>query len=423
MTNRAATRGLCTLLGAGAVGFPILASRAAEAPGAAAGTYRVTLERITQNHQLQVEFPPTGGARPVTGQQSLYFWFNIATPSPAAALGIAGFAGPARAVTDAGVDIPLTHYNADGQRQTEGKLWRGYLVLPQTDPHVASLREIAGEFQVYPRAREAKLDWTLPAQLPATKELDGYKVTLQSVKRTGEEARIVLQAEWPKSASITRLHADQPWGISAYSPASGFLQLQRTIPRQVTNTPQRVVWEYTMDYGNVKGAVERVSVQSLVRSGTPRLVPFRLTRVALPNAVAAQQPAEPAAPAPTVADFPFLVVAKGGSLAGAVTRSGAPVGVGELRLGLSRREGDGWTAWRWLALKTDAQGRWALDALKPGQYRVRRRWAPLAADPEGARLAAALKAGRWTNSAAEITVGEGQRETLPNLDWQPGAAR
>lgn len=414
-------------IGAVAAGVPTML-RAAPEPGprglpAETNTsdYRVVVEQVSHNRSLSLNFPEMGLTPAPTGGQSVSLNVAVQAPTPAAALGISGFGGPMKAVLAQGGAVNVHAGGDEEGAPVAGRVWRGMMYAESFPVNTEALRELQGELVVYPNARRAKFEWQLPAQLPATRTipgLEGYKATLREVQTKGKQCTIVLVVERPKAVLVNDRHPDLPYGIGVYTAKGGQLQLHQ-VDQRPRNTADRVAMEYRLTYAELQDAPGKVQMENLVRWGTPRKISFKFRDVPLPLATAPEGTPLPATPSAGTSTEVWRARTNGATLASRVIRAGAPASEGELSLGLSRQEGDGWSSWRWVVLPTDARGQANLLDLLPGKYRVRRSWRPAPRTPESVRLEAELRKGTWQNSTAEVTIMEKQTANLPPLTWTP----
>lgn len=140
-----------------------------------------------------------------------------------------------------------------------------------------------------------------------------------------------------------------------------------------------------------------------------KLMSFRMLDVPLPMppAVVPQKPqvTPPKPDEPAEPERAFYL--RGGpSLISRVTIGGRTVREGTLQIGLAPQDGAGWGAIRWIEVPISPDGLFRLTDLKPGTYRVSRRYRL-----EGARGST----GQWQNAVATVTVRPDREATLPPL--------
>lgn len=308
------------------------------------------------------------------------------------------------------VNIPAPHPRAKKLAWLEGDLM-GYrsvktfkveIPLPITEKYV---RKDAGDVILvvsrYQATREAGDDDViegLPAQ-PGGARADGARMRIRVYTPQGQ-ARVgprqgggtwniqpVLVGASGNTYTASRTHSTG-WGDGQYSVNDSTYSFGNG-----TDTPVKLVWELAE------------------RSQPVKLFSFRMTDIPLPDITLPAPPrpgVQPVVPAGPQQDHPFYE--KGGAtlVSPVLLEDKAPV-QGTVQLGLSARVGTGWGPVRWLDLDIE-EGAAKLEGLKPGTYRLHRKFRP--ADGE-----AAPRGGAWANTEVVITAVAGKELKAAPLRW------
>jgi hypothetical protein len=119
-------------------------------------------------------------------------------------------------------------------------------------------------------------------------------------------------------------------------------------------------------------------------------------------------PAPAGIPAGPAQDHPFYE--KGGAtlVSKVLVGQNAPI-QGTVQIGLAAKVGEGWGPIRWIDLDLEV-GAAKLEGLKPGSYRLHRKFKPADGDmaPAG---------GAWANAEVVITAVAGKELAPPALTW------
>jgi hypothetical protein len=300
--------------------------------------------------------------------------------------------------------IVLQSYPADDGNPLATGIWRAYLTAQEVDLSVSRLSRLQGELIIYPNAKRITLDLPMAAKLPVVRESGGVRCALKQLRFRGDTLTLSVETEWGPTVSATRVNPDSQDGFVALTKAGTTLT-----PRRESMSPLRrdgqVVKEFALAFSEVKEVPATLRLELLVRSGSPKRIPFTLPDLLLPDVQDLEAELERAegTSGPLTPDHP-LYSAEGGTLLFKVPGAGVDVDA-RLLVGLSRKEAQGYGAWRWLEAPVDRAGSGALGNIRPGHYRVALRWA--GGMPEGV-----LPEGR---GKTEVEVVAGKAAQLPPI--------
>jgi hypothetical protein len=360
------------------------------------------VERIVQNSSMTLDFAP---ARPTEdGGQSVYLYLAVIAADRDQVSGIASVASGATATTETGQTVTLHAYPRNEEAAADGRSWKAYLLAQDVDLAARRLTDIRGELVVYPHSRCARVELALDQPLPQVKSVDGLRVTASDFKWENREASVTLTEEWPAGTLIARTRSEAPFGVTTVS-MGGRAAYASEGRSTVSGRPAERHQEFRLVFPQLEEKPARLVLEALVRRGEPERVPFHIADVPLPGG---QLPL--VAANPRSADVsPALQSPAGGALGLSVRVAGQAAGEGTLSVGLrAARPGE---AWRWVSLRTGANGQARLDGLRPGRYEARLGWAPRAA---GTPL---LGPGRWRGERAEVNAAAGRVTVVPALEW------
>jgi hypothetical protein len=401
--------GLCLAAAAGAA--PPAGGKL-RAPEVNAEGYRLVIEQVQQQQYEQTDFPPggqPGGTGKPSGRQVLNLKLAVFPPAPEMLTNIDGL--DQKIVASAGADKPITlrSWPADDGAPVAGGPWRSMLMAQDVELSARSLKKLQGELIVFPKARNVTLEFPANAKPGTTKGVDGFKVTLNSVKTRGNTLTVVMQMEWPDTLSVTRPNPELPSGISAVTKA-GLALMPSGGSTSNGDMPGRAVRLHNLSFVDVKEPPDRIRVEALIRSGGARHIRFTFPEIPLPSGMALEgDPSEAEEPGPLEPSDPFF--AKGGGTLVVPIHTRSP---GRLMIGLSRLENGAAGPWRWLLPSQDRADRATLSSVKPGRYRVVRAWLPPSETPDLEPLATPVRLGEMV----EVQVEPGAAQTLPAIEGQ-----
>ena len=356
----AATLAVGLLLGAAA------GASAARAPVATVEGYRISLTRIQRTENLLAEFPE-GRAGKLSGRQSLTLGLSVTPPNPAIADRIQGLA--ARVTGQAAGGAPLAFSQGVSDEQPADRrylLWN--LWTSELPPTIERISSLTGELVVYPRASRFTLELPVKTGTTLVREDVALKATVQQATQKGQTLTISLLIEWPRGTQVEFLTPDRATGAFLglqVLGGAGVSVAPNTASQSTTEGVETIRHRFEATFADLKDAPTRLRLHVRTRSGEPRRIPFTLTDLALP--AGSVEPAEDPDTGPSPG-HPFYDPA-GGSLVQPLRRIN-PEQEGVLLLGLAREGGP----CRWFECAADPSGRALLSHLRPGRYRVYRRW-------------------------------------------------
>jgi hypothetical protein len=321
--------------------------------------------------------------------------------------------------------------------------WSGGANFDVPPPNARKLAWLEGDLMVYRTIRPVRAEVPLPLREKVVRQEVGELTFVLSRYRSGteemgeEDDTVVLPDQnigpMPEpSGPRLRMQSMVPRGsrTRGRTPGSGTLPYavgesgKIYWPEPGENTGrgngQVVIWDYTLLFRNVPEPLVKL-VWDLVEKDNPvRLCSFRMTDIPLPPAPrpaarpAGTRPVQPARPPAPGGDRPYFE-REGGVLVSQVRLGERPAGEGTLSLGLAAKVDGEWSSIRWTDVEVSKEGMARLEALKPGTYRLLRRYRPKEAAPGS-------PAGRWQNGEVQVELTAGKETTAPPLQWLPDPA-
>jgi hypothetical protein len=172
--------------------------------------------------------------------------------------------------------------------------------------------------------------------------------------------------------------------------------------------------DYTITYTGMDEPAVKVVWDLVEKSDPVKLFTFRMQEVTLPEAGAFvprnAAPVRPATPEKEP-DHPFYEKG-GGTILNKVQILDQPGKEGSLQLGLAPKTAEGWGPVRWAEVPISEDGVARLEAVKPGVYRMLRRFRPKAGSilPGG-------EGARWLNEEVQVTVAAEKEAIVAPLRW------
>jgi hypothetical protein len=315
-----------------------------------------------------------------------------------------------------------------GSVQSDGMYpdeWRHTISLPAPHPKARKLAWLEGDLVVFRRVQPARITVELPLAESIVRR-DAGGITVQ-VSRFREQAEPVDEEDaLPGRAQImgptVRTRVFSPinggpkarWGYGLHPllvGRSGRRYPASQVPGSggTGSDGQTLITQATWTFPNATEKPAQLVWDIVERADPTKLFTFRMTDIPLPrplefNAKAvAPQPAAAVAPAE---DRPFFE-AGGARLTTRVTLGSRPAGDGLLDLGLSAKMGADWGPIRWMQVPV-LDGAARLEDIKPGMYRLVRRFRPKDTVPAG---------GKWVNGEVQITLTAGKEAIPAALQW------
>lgn len=269
---------------------------------------------------------------------------------------------------------------------------------------VGSLLIVASRFQVIPKAEDEGDEADLPGPRFARQNQDfGHSVRIRVFTPVG--ARFSSRAGGWGLPPVAVGESGKTYPGSTFrgggSSSDGQWQVSDTtwiFPGMAEN-PVKLVWE-------------------IVEKSEPvKLFSFRMSDIPLPDAAVVVPRVAGPAPAPRPAarpeaEHPFYQKG-GGTLVGSVAVANQPVQQGVVQLGLAARTATGWGPIRWTEVVIGPDGKVRLEEIRPGAYRVLRKYRGDAAVRPG---------GHWQSYEVRVQVAAGKEHALPVLRWNAGPA-
>ncbi|MGV3720001.1 MAG: hypothetical protein ACO1SX_03740 [Actinomycetota bacterium] len=382
-------------------------------PETRAQGYRFVVERFIQQQNLNEDFAADKPSE-TSGRQHLYLWLAVHPPDPKLTSSIQGldtriiaFAAPHGKV------ITLRSYPPEDAGPLLDGVWRTQLAAQELDLSIAGVDRLQGELVVFPRAKKVTLDFALPITGAATKESEGFKVTVKNVRPKPGGLTATVDSEWPSTHSVSVLNPDAPGGITGLT-AAGTPIIPNGAGTSGSQRGNRVTRTQNISLGELKELPTKIRVEVLVRSGVPKKIPFTLPNIALPDTLDLEAAVIASGDDPSVREHPFFAET-GGRLVASVT--GPASARGKLLAGLARQEGAAPGAIRWLELPVDRQGRAVLANLRAGRYRITLAWSPERTPGAEAMVMTELpRAARVLSAPITVEILAGKTVTLPAVD-------
>lgn len=274
-----------TTSGTTALGFCLLsalgAAPAPRRPEAAAGPYRVLVERISASRTVNLLYRQEAPADPGQFQQrrTVQLQLAIHAPDAASAAGLTrvDFFG---VTAEAGGKIhEVGHYGGKLETATTSKaVLRGYLYAPTLPGEATEIRSLEGEILAYEHSTPVEVE--VPLQPPFREvEQDGVRVTVRELTVSEGTARVTLSAEGPASSVLIAPGDDGNHGVRLLDRQNRLTSLGGGSLLQPR--PQRL--EYRVTFQSVRTAPRSLRVKVTKQHGRRSVWPFRLERIPLPQ--------------------------------------------------------------------------------------------------------------------------------------------
>ena len=380
---------------------PARADTRPRAPEVTVHGFRVVAERVAQQQSFSLEFPTDAAGAPKadgkrTGRQAVTVHLAIYPPDPKQINQIDSLTPHLVAYTPANTAVSLRSFQYDETSPEAAGVWRAQVVAQELDPDVQRLQRLHGELLVYPRARKASIELPLAGKAPHTGEVEGFHVTVKSVRQAPSLVTAVVEVQYPSDLNVSYPNPEMPGGIAAVTPV-GTTVVPGSSSTSGTDKNGTTTRVYSVTFTEMRELPAKIRVEALLRTGTPQKVPFTLPDIPLPDAFRDEIAADEEADADVLERGHPLYAAKGGTLEAPVAAGQA--GKGRLMIGLSRQESGEWGPWRWLEIHP-ANGRAVIAHLRAGRYRVSRAWRP-----DGAANTPMPEPARGAAQEVDVTAG------------------
>jgi hypothetical protein len=323
----------------------------------------------------------------------------FAAPDDAQMDAIAGLGGELRAVDSFGRELIGTA--VPGLRSTSAprvrlsEYWYRLMLRPRDD-RAGRIRSVDGNLALYRKVTPLRFEFPLdrPEQTHTVVQ-HGVDFRLEKVTRAGDQYTVAARLAWAESRNVIGQgisRTPQPYLVDQKGKVYRDTRLRLSRVREPNGA---LVSEQVARFEEVESAPVKLVYEVLLREEPEIRIPFRLTDIPLPGKARAGAERE---------GGPFYAP-DGGTLVLVVTdRDGKPVEA-EVSLGISRKEGEAWSGWRWIEAITGPDGRLRVDHLRPGTYRLN---PVVRLDPEEAPVTGG-------GSPVEATITAKKETALPPL--------
>ncbi len=323
--------------------------------------------------------------------------------------------------------------------------WTGSVGLAAPGPKAKKLEWLEGDLMVYRSVKSLKAEVPLPLTGKSVRrQIGDVLLVVSGVEVAGAkpEEKDDDEADLPDIGRVQRVNTPGiRIRVRAYTPNQPKVTSRGYNYQPVLIRPDGSVVQSNMSnssgWGNGEMSLQDMQLNfpivlkpgeaigtlawDLVERGdVVKLMSFRMTDIPIPQPGQIIPRRKPVArssnpvPADTGDRGPYYERG-GGSLTMRVEIGGKAAGDGSLQVGLAMKEGAEFAAIRWSEAVVGADGLARVDDLKPGVYRVLRRFKPRNAGPLDPQ-------GKWLNSEAQVTVTAGKESPLPPLRWAVTAA-
>ena len=283
------------------------------------------------------------------------------------------------------------------------------------DPAAKRLKWLEGDVMYRPRLRRLRLEAPIGAKPTRTTHEDAV-TEVRPLQAPPADGRNLLPAG--SQMLVTRLTVHPPAGLKLNTDFFSTPQLvgaSGAVYRSPSGGGQRfskdgtgLTCETTTYFPRLPERVVKVLLSWAEEAPEQKLFTVRFTDLPIPPVEELKFPVRSPERPPVVSvenRSPFYQQG-GGTLVLAVLADGKPAVAGVASLGLSAKEGDGWSAIRWIDLPVGAGGIARLTDVRPGTYRVSRSYRPDQKAP----------AGRPMGMPVEVRVETGKEVALPRLE-------
>ncbi len=317
--------------------------------------------------------------------------------------------------------------------------WITSVGLPEPHPAARKLVAVEGDLMIYKRFQHHRAEIPLPLTAKSVEKKVGLLSLLVS-DYVPERRQPVAQDRGPVGGPAGENPGEQQGAqlkVRVYYPAgleNGVLnQWSQPLLRTTSGRIVTAGWEGSGGQQEGEGAYMDLRIRFqpssevpggkdapaallwtfLERSEPIRLFHFRMADIPLPaprpwKAPVVPRPVVPAPEVPPTPAHPFYDEA-GGTLISQVEVAGRKSMAGRVTLGLSPVADGAVGPVRWLELDADDAGVVRVPSLRPGKYRLQRRFRPAEGDLPAA--------GRWTQEDISVEVTARQSTTAAPLRW------
>jgi len=311
--------------------------------------------------------------------------------------------------------------------------WMGSVNTPAPHPKAKKLQWLEGDLMVFKSVKAFRVEVPVPLKERVVRKEAGDLTLVVSRFRSekdpddddvveglpeqpagarGEGVKVRVRVYTPQNGSkVGSRQGGGSWNIQpALLGTSGKLYVPSRTHSTGWGNGQFSVNDSTYQFPNGADTAVKLVWDLVERSQPTKLMSFRMVDIPLPDVTLppAARPGVPVVPAGPEQDHPFYE--KGGATLVSKVLLGetAPV-QGTVQIGLAAKSGAGWGPIRWMDLDLEI-GAAKLEGLKPGSYRLHRKFKP--ADGEAAPVG-----GAWANAEVVITAVAGKQLVPPSLTW------
>lgn len=315
--------------------------------------------------------------------------------------------------------------------------WLGSVTLGAPSPKARKIQWIEGDLMVYKGVKHYKAEIPVPLTAKSVRREAGSMLIVASrfqVLPKGEDEGDEADLPGPKGFNGNQQDFGPSVRVRTYTPVGARFSARNggygTPPVAVGESGRTYTgntfrgggtssdgqWQVSDTTWIFPGMAEKPVklVWEIVEKSDPvKLFSFRMSDIPLPDPPVAVKPGgavRPAAPgnpaAPAEMPHPFYQKG-GGTLVGAVALGSENVREGTLEIGLAARTAAGWGPVRWTEVVVGPDGTARLEEIKPGEYRIVRRY----------RGTASTTGGSWSGTELRLKIPAGKNVALPVLRW------
>ncbi len=316
--------------------------------------------------------------------------------------------------------------------------WAHTLSFKSPHPKAGKIAFLEGDLMVYRKVERQRLEIPLPLAERVVRKQVGDTVALFSEFNQTGAANEMAEFGIPELAEAVRVegpglrvriaapNAEGPWtqpDAPTLIGKSGKAYYANSRSSSSSGRGNWRVWDCKYQFSGITEEPSHLVWETVSRSEPVKQFRIRLTDIPLPAAPAGAALTGPDAPVdrkpiklpePPLPDHPFAVRG-GGTLLCKIERGGKPVTGGTLSVGLAPVVAGKAGAIRWTDIPVDSMGVATLRMVKPGTYRLYRKF-------RAANATGPARSTGWQNTITTVTLKAGQETTaLPLRPITAGA--